>query len=93
MTLPRRFRYVRATEEFVNAYRCLPPVIQEAVNAALRDLVSEEIPESRQVRPRSGSSNPAIYTLKPTWNEPYLLSFEAEGETAVLRNVAIYEVI
>lgn len=93
MTLPKRFRFVRPTEEFSKSYRSLPQVIQEAVNSALHDLVSEQIPASRCVRPLTGSSNPNVYTLKPTWNEPYLLSFEAEGEIAVLRGVSTYEVI
>jgi hypothetical protein len=93
MTLPARFSAVRLTEEFKLSYRLLPPVIQEAVNGALRDLVSEAIPESRCLRPLKGSNNPNVYTLKPTWNEPYLLSFEAVGDIAVLRGVSIYEVI
>jgi len=93
MTFLVRFKSVRPTEEFLVSYHRLPLVIQEAVNGALRDLASEQIPASRCVRQLPGSTNPRVYTLKPTWNEPYLLSFEADGEVAVLRGVNRYEII
>jgi len=34
-----------------------------------------------------GSNNKNIYTMKPTWNEPYLISFEVRGSLAILRNI------
>jgi len=87
MTLPSRILSIRRLDRFKEAYRDLPLVIKEAVDGCLRDLVSEEIPQSRCVQPMRGSNNKNIYTMKPTWNEPYLISFEVRGSLAILRNI------
>jgi len=91
MMLPEPVKAVRPTDKFKAEYRRQPQVIQQAIDAALRNLVSDPVPESLGITPLTGSSNPNVYTFRPTWNEPYLVSFEMQKQVAILRSVIFHD--
>lgn len=85
---------VRVTERFAKDYKRLPVDIRRLVDDCINDLALDPIPNSR--RPHSISPagrRPQVFSLDVTTNKAYKLSFELDGNCAVLRRVGTHREI
>ncbi|MYM65386.1 hypothetical protein GTP45_00880 [Pseudoduganella sp. FT55W] len=76
---------------FERDYKSLSSKLQQAVAAAVADLMKHPIPNSRRLHSLRGHRNPKIFTIDVMSNHAYKISFEIDGETAILRRVATHK--
>ncbi len=84
----RKFQY---KERFKKAYKKLDPRIQEEVNETLKDLQKSPTPRGRRVKKMHGHYNPEIWEVRV--NDNFRITFELNGDTAVLRNVGSHNLL
>lgn len=84
-------RRIQYKERFKKAYKKLDPRIQGEVDETIEDLLKDVPPPGRQVKKMSGHHNPDIWEIRVTKN--FRLTFERDGETAILRNVDNHDLL
>jgi hypothetical protein len=90
---PNRIRRIQWTERFKKAYKSLSPEIQREVHDVLLDLVKEYVPNSRRMAPLGGYKNPKVFVVHVTSNHSHKMSFEIQGDPAILRTVDTHKAI
>lgn len=93
MAQPNRIRRIQWTERFKRAYQALSPELQRETEEAIRDLVKEYVPNSRRLAPLGGYKNPKVYVVHVTRNHSHKMSFEVDGDLAILRTVDTHKVL
>lgn len=89
--MPLGIKRWSAKGTFRRAYKNLDAPLQQEVNALLEELINDELSHGRKLKPMKGYRNPKIWEVRVTQN--YRLTFEVEGEVAVLRNVGTHNVL
>lgn len=82
-------RRIQHKERFKKAYKKLDPRIQGEVDEVINGLLKDVSPTGRQVKKMSGHHNPDIWEIRVTKN--FRLTFERDGDTAILRNVDTHD--
>jgi len=79
--------------KFDKDFKALPVDLQVPVKTAVADLLKDPIPASRRLHHLTGFKNPKVYTIDVLPNHAYKLSFEVDGEAAILRRVTAHKTI
>lgn len=69
--------------------RKLPREIQEAARVALKELVKDPYPKKYRLEKQT----PEAWTIHVTANHTHKLSFELDGDTAILRKIGTHKEI
>lgn len=75
------------TRKFERDLKALSPELLSAAKEAVRDLLEDPVPSVRRLHSLAGHK-PKVYTIDVLSNHAYKISFEIDGETAILRRVA-----
>lgn len=78
---------IALTERFKKDYKKLSPDLQKAVDDCITDLAKDPIPASRRAHRINTGQFPKVFSLDVTSNKSHKLSFEIDGNQAVLRRV------
>lgn len=89
MTRPHPIKQIRYSEKFAELLRKLPPEIQAAARQAVKDLVRDPFPK----RYRLEKQTVEVWTIHITANHSHKLSFQLDGDCAVLRKVGTHKEI
>ncbi|MEJ2687936.1 MAG: hypothetical protein P8124_12185 [Gammaproteobacteria bacterium] len=76
---------------FKKAYKDLPKHLQSEVDGTIRDLGRPKPPHGRRLKQMRGYKNPKVWEIRV--NAKYRMTFELDGETAVLRNVGPHDIL
>lgn len=71
----------------MRALKKLPVEIKDQAKEALKKLLDDPQPKSIRLEKLSGYKRPDIYTIHATANHSHKISFELEGECAVMRRI------
>ena len=85
---------IRLTERFERDYKSLSPDIRNAVDECMEEFERDPLPPGR--RPHSVTARghkPMVYTMDVTSNKSHKLSFQLEGNVAVLRRIGTHKQI
>jgi mRNA-degrading endonuclease YafQ of YafQ-DinJ toxin-antitoxin module len=92
--VPLRVRYYDyKRSSFKRAYKKLAPEIKSKLEKVLEALKQHPPPTSLRLEKLSGYTDPDIWTVHVTANHSYKLSFEMDGDTAILRRIATHKEI
>lgn len=91
----RIIRFVDLTSyaSFALSVKKLPVDIQSQLKNVLKDLIKDPQPKKLRLEKLSGYKNPGIYTVHITSNHSHKMSFEIDGDVAVLRTVGTHKEI
>lgn len=78
---------------FQNSLRKLPENIRSEARQALKDLIKHPQPGYLKLEKLSGYKRPDIYTIHFTGNNSHKMSFELDGDKALLRKVGTHKKI
>lgn len=89
---------IRAVDlDYYNSFRAsakkLAPGIKEHLKSALKDLVKNPQPKRLRLEKLQGNNKPPVYTIHITPNHSHKMSFEIEGDVALLRLVGTHKEI
>lgn len=79
------------TPQYQRRYKKLTPDMQARVDSKLEDLQANPRPPGLGFEKLKGYQNPDVYTIHITGN--YKLSFEVNGDVALLRRVGTHDEI
>ncbi len=82
---------IQQFQRFVRDYNKLTPALRELVDQKLRDLLANPRPPGLRFEKLKGYHRPDLYTIHVTGN--YKISFEIQGDTAILRRIAPHDEI
>lgn len=91
----RRVRAIDLYTEasFKNSYRKLPEEIKDFVDAALENLLLHPQPKKLRLEKLRDYKCPCIYTIHATPNHSHKISFEIEGDVAIMRKIGTHKEI
>lgn len=78
---------------FKNSYKKLTDDIKDSLGLALEGLILDPQPKRLRLEKLQGNNKPPIYTIHITANHSHKLSFELNGDVAVLRRVGTHKEI
>lgn len=78
---------------FKRSFSKLPNDIKELTLTALEKLLLDPQPKRLRLEKLKGNNKPPIYTIHVTPNHSHKLSFEINGDMAILRRVDTHKVI
>ena len=82
---------IRLTDRFVKDFKSLPIDLQKQVEACIKDLGVDPIPNTRRAHRISiAGHRPQVFSVDVSSNKSHKLSFEIDGNTAVLRRVGTH---
>lgn len=81
------------TDRFKKDYKSLPGNLQQAVDACIADLAKDPIPTSRRSHRINQGQFPKVFSVDVTSNKSHKLSFEINGDQALLRRVGTHREI
>lgn len=84
---------VEAYPRFVSDVKRLPDNVRDFLKSALQDLIKDPRPKRIRFEKLKGKNKPPIYTIHVTPNHSHKLSFEINGDVAILRRVDTHKVI
>jgi hypothetical protein len=92
---PGHFRVTTTdfTERFKREIGGLSPELKEAAKVALQHLKQSPPPAKLKIEKLKGYRNPSIYSIHITGNNSHKISFELQGEHAIMRRVATHKEI
>ncbi|EBV3064560.1 hypothetical protein DOC39_22415 [Salmonella enterica subsp. enterica serovar Veneziana] len=71
----------------------LPVEVLECLKQAVKDLLKDPQPKRIRLEKLKGNNRPPIYTIHVTPNHSHKLSFEIDGDKAILRVVGTHKEI
>lgn len=86
MTL--RVARVRSTERFAAELRGAGPDVQSAAKSAIDRLLASPQSRSLRLHALSGYGKPTVYKIDVMSNRAWQITFELDGDTAILRRIA-----
>lgn len=78
---------------FKNSYKKLTDDIKDSLRLSLESLIIDPQPKRLRLEKLQGNNKPPIYTIHITANHSHKLSFELNGDVAVLRRVGTHKEI
>jgi mRNA-degrading endonuclease YafQ of YafQ-DinJ toxin-antitoxin module len=87
------FKNVHFKDKFKSQYKKLQPVLKEAADRTIKDLLKAPLPSTLRFHSLGGYNNPRLFTVDVTPNKSHKISFEIEGETAILRRIGTHKEI
>lgn len=84
---------VASNPSFALSAKKLPDDIRQKLKEALIELLKDPQPKRLRLEKLKGNNRPPIYTIHITANHSHKLSFEIEGDVAVLRIVGTHKEI
>lgn len=93
MTQQNFIKHVEWLPRFKRDYKKLSPELQQATKNAIRDLLVDSIPGNRRFEKLRGYRDPSIYTIHVTSNHSHKISFEINGDIALLRRISSHKEI
>lgn len=85
---------VRLTSRFERDYKSLSVDVQKQVLACIKDLALDPIPSARRAHSITPAGRrPQVFSIDVSSNKAYKLSFEIDGDCAVLRRVGTHREI
>lgn len=79
-------------ESFIRDFRKAPPDVQRAAEDAIRALKQNPQPARLRVHSLTGTFDPKIFKADVFTNHSWQITFEMEGNTAILRRLARHSV-
>lgn len=79
--------------EFKRELKKLPDVVQKNSRQAMRDLLSYPQPKKLRLEKLQGNNKPPIYTIHANPNHSHKISFEIEGDVAIMRKIGTHKEI
>lgn len=92
---PSHVRILKTTFSigFKSEYKSLDAQMKQAVKSALILLKENACSTKLRLEKLNGYKNPSIYTIHVTSNHSYKISFELNGNEAILRRIATHKII
>lgn len=87
------FTKVVFTDPFKKQYKKLEPSLRAAAQQAFKDMYKDPLPASLRFHSLNGYKNPRLFTVDVCSNKSHKISFEIDGETAILRKIATHKEI
>ena len=87
------FKSIEFTESFKKQYKKLEPSLKEAVQQVFKEMRKNPLPANLRFHSLNGYKNPRIYTVDVFGNKSHKISFEIDGQRAILRRIATHKEI